>query len=285
MTISLIRLHQALAGFSIGRLRGLALLGVLGMGLLDIGSGYEVSVGLFYLGPVALAAWFGDRRSGIAIALLSCLVWYLADSGNAYSHPAIPVWNALIRLGFFLTGGLLVSALRDSLGAAQRLARRDELTGLFTRRAFAERLEHDLAMAGRHQMPLTVAYLDIDDFKAVNDQTGHASGDQLLRTVATALRQSTRQVDTVARLGGDEFALVLPETDAAGACRAIAKLQSGLVVACRDAGFGVSVSIGALTLVAPALSVDEAIAAADALMYEAKRQGKAAVAYRVIDHS
>lgn len=103
---------------------------------------------------LALSAWYAGRWPGVGIAVLSCAAWFAADfySGNQYSNALIPYWNALVRLGFFLISGLLLSALRDSLQYQQRhLASTDSLTGLYGRRAFEERLAHDLALARRRK--------------------------------------------------------------------------------------------------------------------------------------
>ena len=262
----------------------LAACGVVLVGGVDYFTGYEVSVSLFYLGPVALATWYGGRRTGIGIGILSCVTWYIAElaAGSQYSHPAIPVWNALVRLGFFLITSLLLSALRKSLLEQRHLARTDGLTKLYGRRAFEERLRHDLALAQRRRSTLSLAYVDLDDFKAVNDTRGHAEGDRVLRTVGQVLRDSVRAADTPARIGGDEFALVLPDTDRSGAEQVISKLRVGLQEALEKGAWPVTCSIGVSTFIDPAISPENAVAAADALMYEVKRRGKGEVAYHVL---
>jgi K+-sensing histidine kinase KdpD len=104
----------------------LAACGVMIVGGIDYFTGYEISMSLFYLGPVALAAWYAGRWPGFAIAVLSCVVWYCADlrSGNQYIHPAIPVWNALVRFGFFFITGSLMTSLRENLRTQQHLGKR-----------------------------------------------------------------------------------------------------------------------------------------------------------------
>lgn len=262
----------------------LAVCGVLVVGGIDYVTGYEVSMSLFYVGPVAVAAWYAGRGSGVAIAGLSCLSWYIADlaTGNRYSHPAIPVWNALVRFGFFLTIGLLLTALRTSLRGQQYLAQVDGLTGLYVRRAFEGRLKHDLALAQRRRSPLTLAYVDVDDFKALNDAHGHAEGDRVLRVIGRVLQGSVRETDTAARVGGDEFALVLPDTDRSGAEQVIAKLTGELHDALGAGARGITCSIGVVTFLDSATSPEHAVAAADELMYQVKRETKGAVAFRVV---
>ena len=262
----------------------LAACGVAAVGAVDYITGNELSLSLLYLGPVALAAWYGGRGVGAGIAILSCAVWYIAEvaAGAQYSHPAIQVWNALVRLGFFLITSLLLSALRKSLLSEQRLARTDSLTELYGRRAFEERLRHDLVLAQRRKGIVSLAYVDLDDFKAVNDARGHAEGDRVLRAIGQVLRESVREADTAARIGGDEFALVLPDTDRRGAEQVIAKISRELQEALRAGGWPVTCSVGVITFMNPAIAPETAIAAADALMYEAKRSGKGGVVYNVL---
>ncbi len=257
----------------------LAVCGVLMVGAADYLTGYEIALSLFYLGPVALTAWCAGRWSGVAIAVLSCISWYIADitTGHPYSHPAIAVWNALVRFGFFLTTSLLLTRLRETVRIHQHLAMFDSLTGLYGRRAFEERLKHDLAVAQRHQGVLTLAYVDLDDFKAINDTDGHTGGDRVLRVIGQVLKSSLRDADTVARIGGDEFALVLPGTDGRGARQVISKLTSELHEALDAAGLAVSCSVGVVTFMGGATSPEHAVAAADELMYQVKRSGKGAV--------
>ena len=281
LTRALTNLDRLLGGLPRGGVAALAACGVAIVGVVDFFTGYEVSVSLFYLGPVALAAWYAGRQTGVATAAASCLSWYVADfaAGNVYSHPAIAVWNVLVRLGFFLVTSLLLTALRDSYISQRHLARTDGLTGLYGRRAFLVRLEHDLALAKRRGSPVTLAYLDLDDFKAVNDTRGHLAGDRVLETTGRVLRNSLRQADTAARLGGDEFALVLPDTDSRGAQQVIANVARDLHTAYAAEDLLVTCSIGVVTFAESSFSVEKALAAADMFMYDVKRRGKGAVAF------
>ena len=275
-------LDEVLVRRTPGQLRMLAVCGVVMVGAVDLLTGYEVSVNLFYAAPVAIAAWYVGRRAGLGIALLCSLTVYIAEIGNKFSHPAIPVWNALIRLGFFLITGLLLAALRNSFLNEQRLAQTDGLTELFSRRAFGVRLDHDLALAQRRKSPITIAYMDLDNFKAVNDTYGHAEGDRVLRMTGRVLTRILRRVDTAARLGGDEFALVLPDTGSHGAQQIISKLSHAFQEACLATGIEMTFSMGVITVLDPTVSTEQAISAADALMYEVKRQGKGAASFRVL---
>lgn len=251
----------------------------------DYLTGFEVSLSLFYLAPVALAAWYAGVGAGVAIAAIACVGWYLADvaAGNHYSVAAIAIWNALVRLGIFLVTGLLLSALRESLRAQQILARTDSLTGLHGRRAFEERLAHDLTLARRHRTALSLAFMDLDGFKAVNDALGHAEGDRMLRIVGRVLLDSLREVDTAARIGGDEFAVIMPDTDAGGAHEVVSKVMRELSTALAELEDAVTLSAGVVTVADSAVTPERVVAAADELMYRVKRSGKGAAAFTVLD--
>ena len=164
-------------------------------------------------------------------------------------------------------------ALEDRIGERtkelEELSRHDALTGLLNRRAFGEALKAEIARAKRSAVPLTLLYIDVDDFKAVNDTRGHQKGDEALSMLAGALREISRESDVLARLGGDEFCVVLPGVDETGAnifcARFIRRLQE------RDAS--ITVSIG-LSRTGP-VDFDEPdilLQLADTRMYEDKAQ-------------
>jgi diguanylate cyclase (GGDEF)-like protein len=251
------------------------------VGALDRASGYELSLSVLYLAPVALATWYAGEAAGLAIALASALVWLAADAGagHRYSHPAILLWNTLVRAAIFVIVADLLAALHTQLTSARLMARIDALTGTANRRAFDEQLEHALALSARLGHPLTLAYLDLDDLKRLNDREGHAAGDRALMVVGRTLGEAMRRTDTVARLGGDEFALLLPDTDRAGAESVIQKARRALDAALHAERLGVSCSIGAVTFATPPPRAVDALRAADDLMYEVKARGKNAVAF------
>jgi diguanylate cyclase (GGDEF)-like protein len=163
----------------------------------------------------------------------------------------------------------------------QELRRRslhDPLTGLANLSLFHDRVEHAFArLARREGAAVAVLFLDLDDFKAVNDTLGHAGGDALLALVAERLRAVVRPEDTAARLGGDEFALLLDEVASPAEALAVARRAVDAVAAPFEiTGWSVraSVSIGVAYRSVDDSTVEEMIAEADAAMYEAKRAGK-----------
>ncbi|HZB44952.1 MAG TPA: diguanylate cyclase [Pyrinomonadaceae bacterium] len=168
-------------------------------------------------------------------------------------------------------------ALKKELEKERMLARTDELTGIANKRAFHEAVSAEIRRSARYRHPFTVAFLDVDDFKRVNDQHGHGVGDSILRTISGSIKASLRAADVVARLGGDEFAILLPETGKEAAQAALRNVQDNLAVAMHERGIPVTLSVGAVTCLNPKCEVDELIGVADSQMYAAKfgRKGSA----------
>jgi len=169
----------------------------------------------------------------------------------------------------------MMRELADHLDIERELSRTDSLTKIRNRRAFGELAEYIFASAERSNSPLTLAYLDLDDFKALNDEFGHATGDEALKLVANILQTHTRKTDVTARLGGDEFGLLLPETDLDAATLLIERVVEELGRAMKIREWPTTVSVGAVVFRSRPASLDQAIEQADAAMYQAKRAGKA----------
>jgi diguanylate cyclase (GGDEF)-like protein len=160
------------------------------------------------------------------------------------------------------------NAATAMVAALQKAALTDNLTGLGNNRSFYDDFERELARAKRYDHSLVLALLDVDDFKAVNDESGHSHGDAVLAQVGQRLR-TMRQGDRGYRIGGDEFALILVETDPQGAALAIERLHDQI----RESALGATVSIGYVNLAAGKLDA-EAYELADTALYEAKRSGR-----------
>ena len=168
---------------------------------------------------------------------------------------------------------------------AERMAVTDSLTGTFNRRHFFVAGERRFTDSMRQQQQLAVLLLDVDDFKAVNDQHGHAVGDRVLVDVAQACMECMRESDLLARYGGEEFVALLPATDKAHALQVAERVRTSVaslrVVANGGATIRPTVSIGVAMLAAASASFDDLLAQADVAMYSAKRSGKNRVAASV----
>ena len=258
---------------------------IMGLGTLDFLTGYELSFSLFYLLPIALVAWFAGKRFGIAASIISACVWLAADvlSGNQYSHPVIYFWNSAIRFGFFIIVTLLLALLKNTLEHEKSLSRIDRLTGATSADFFYDVLQTEIDRFKRYKHTFTVAYIDLDNFKTVNDRLGHSMGDTVLRTVVQHTLDELRKTDIVARLGGDEFAILLPETDHITAQVVLSKIQQGLLIEMEKSGLPVTFSIGATTFTATPDTANELIKMVDDLMYTVKNNGKNAIQYSVYE--
>jgi len=167
--------------------------------------------------------------------------------------------------------------LEQKQGELDRLASHDSLTGLHNRRFFLDRLEHAMAHARRSGTELALLYIDLDNFKTINDELGHAAGDHVLRTLAQRLKHVVREADTVARIGGDEFIVLIEgpadeDAIAAVAHKVLEVLSQPVPHAERDLACGAS--IGASRFPKDGATDIELIAAADQAMYRAKSEGR-----------
>lgn len=246
------------------------------VGELDLLTGYEFAFSLFYLLPICLLVWFAGRGLGIAAAVVSAIVWMLADiaAGQHYSQSLMSVWNAAIRFGFFAVITVLLAKVKELLKHEQNLSRTDHLTGATSRGSFYVLLQSEIDRSVRYKHSFAVAYVDIDGFKTINDTLGHNTGDQVLRGVVDGIKRRLRQSDVVARLGGDEMAILLLETDERAAQLAISRIQQDLMADMKKRGWRVTFSIGTVVFKAAPATTDEAVRLADELMYEVKRSGK-----------
>jgi len=258
---------------------------IVAIGVVDVLTGPELSFSVFYLLPVFLTTFAAGRPAGIAVSTISAVVWLVADSASGAHHSLwwAPYWNASVRLGTFLTVTMLVSALMGQLRKEQEMAGADPLTGALNSRGFYRAVTAELDRAARYHRSVTLAFLDVDDFKTVNDAFGHSQGDACLRLVAATVRRHLRQVDVLGRLGGDEFVLLFPETGPEAGRYVVEKLRQALLASMGDAGYAVTFSIGmASTNGGAATSVDDLVGQVDRLMYEAKKSGKNAVRQEVV---
>ena len=235
------------------------------------------AVGFLYVIPISLAAVEFGWRGGLAAAagaILLTVFW--AELQNV---PLGVVGYAARGFTFTSIGlliGLQAEQRRVLLEDRERLvdelratAMRDQLTGLANRRASDERLAYELRTAARSARPLSVAMVDLDKLKLVNDRYGHAQGDRLLQRCAQALRIAARETDLIARLGGDEFLVLLPDCPATEAREVALRLLDALRP-------DHSASIGIATWEPPEPG-DELISRADQAMYRAKMAGGARI--------
>jgi diguanylate cyclase (GGDEF)-like protein len=250
----------------------------------DFRMGTEVAMSAFYLIPIVLAAWFVHESAGIAVSILGAgLATYNTEvlSGLIYRNFWIGVWAALSRLFFFLVTVWLTGRLRRNMESIRRMAMTDSLTGVYNARAFFDFLQKEVERSRRYQRPLSLMYLDLDNFKSINDTLGHQAGNSVLGGVAGTLKASVRLTDIVARLGGDEFVVLLPETGSDSARTIVERARENVVRDMSTRGWPLTFSAGVTTCWKDFCSADEMIRTADDLMYRVKRSGKNGILYNV----
>jgi len=266
---------------------GTALLTILGVGLvgvIDFASGVELRVGPLYYLPLSLAAWRLGRAWTAAAAGLCTASWLGSNymAGLDYSGPHIWLVNVAAQGASFVAVGLLIATLKGALVRERELSRTDALTSLLNGRAFYADAARVLALNRRTKRPATVACIDLDHFKKVNDTAGHHEGDRVLRAVAATILRCTRATDLAARMGGDEFVLLLPETGPQEARTTLERLQALLEETLAQTPGPVTASVGGVAFLAMPDDVQTMVQAADRELYAAKAAGKRRVRLEVV---
>jgi diguanylate cyclase (GGDEF)-like protein len=179
--------------------------------------------------------------------------------------------------------GMMFATLREKHDQEKQLARIDSLTRVLNRRYLYEIAEQEIYRSRRYNRCFSIAYLDLDNFKEINDSRGHHVGDDVLCAVAATMTENVRCADTVARIGGDEFVVILAETGEEEARSAVLKLQEKLMERMAAQNWPVSFSVGLVTYYSAPLCVDEMLKKADGLMYAVKSQGKNAFRHEIVE--
>jgi diguanylate cyclase (GGDEF)-like protein len=247
------------------------------LGGLDFLTGFEISFALFYIIPVFFATWKIGQTAGILISILCTITIQIANqfAGESFSSPLVPFWNSVIRLGIYLFAVYALSRLRAALDREKTLSRSDYLTQAANSRAFYETADAELSRTRRFHRPISLIYLDIDNFKTINDTFGHKVGDTLLQIVVRTIKENIRTEDLIARLGGDEFAILLPETSSSMAQNTLSRLQQVLLEEMQKNAWNVTFSFGVVSYIQVIpLTVEEMVSAADWNMYRVKENGK-----------
>ncbi len=231
--------------------------------------------GILYTIPVLLVTWTEGLAWGIVFAV-STTVFREAIAWVQMPADTPALWRVLNGLAYLAVLGVAMAGLqtlRNSQAQLARLVVQDSLTNVLNARAFSDRLGQELDRNRRYPRPLALLYMDLDNFKVINDTHGHQTGDAVLRLVADAMRSSVRQADVVGRLGGDEFAVIMPETDAPLADAAAKRLIASLRTVFKGTP-SVTASIGVVSCTATDASTDDLLRRADQAMYAAKKSGK-----------
>ncbi len=259
-------------------------------GYLDYTTGPDFGFSLFYLVPVMVSAWSAGPIAGATAACLAGVTWFLADV-PWHGLNAISLWNAATRLAMYVVIAALMARVRSDRDALsnlnielrhllereQQLARTDPLTGLPNARAFFDALQRAIESSRRSGNVFSLAYLDLNDFKSINDRFGHPTGDRVLKVVADHLAAAVRKGDLVARLGGDEFTILFSDADPVRLGSACERIQRDIAGVSRDyPGTRLGVSIGVAQAGPDTTDAADAVRRADEAMYRTKRAPHAA---------
>lgn len=276
MELKLYKLFEALEKGKPVFWMSVGLIGVALLGAVDALTGNEITFSLFYLIPIVLVTWAVNQNAGLLMSVVSALTIFGAElvASQVYSPPLIYALNTVIRTIFYAFVTFLVAALHKAQREERLAARTDFVTGAVNARYFNELLHMEVERIRRYPHPITVVFIDVDNFKLVNDLFGHKMGDEVLRCIAGELKSQLRSTDFIARLGGDEFALLLPSARQTDAEVVIAKVHAHLRAEMRRRNLPVTFSMGVVTCVVPPYSAEQIINMADELMYEVKNTTK-----------
>lgn len=254
---------------------GIGITGIYLLGLIRLATDSELAFASLALFPVLIITWLGGRWSGLFMASAAAFMWTVTDifSERAFSSQWIPWLNGLVRFITYAIVVILVAAVRFLLEREREHATQDALTGLLNRRALLLAGASEVERARRYQSQLAVVFLDLDNFKSLNDIRGHDVGDQALRTTGKAMMEATRNSDYVSRLGGDEFVVVFPEVGFEAAAAAGHKIFEYVNAALNDYP-PVQASVGVAWFGNVDQEFPSMLRAADELMFEVKAAGK-----------
>jgi diguanylate cyclase (GGDEF)-like protein len=263
------------------------LLLVLAIGGLDAITSYDTSVTVLYLLPIVLIAWYEGGVPAALLSIFSAITWATSDlvSGRIYSHITVRIWNALMVLGMFLFVAYAISTVKKLFIKEHEHADTDNLTGVANIRFFYEQARIEISRSASYKQPLTLAYINIDNLRYVNDTLGHIAGDYILHEVAQILMSTLRSTDIISRLGGAKFAVLMPETNNENAKAVVYKVQERLLNAVNKKGWPVAFSTGVVTCNCLTNTLDELIAIAEDLMNTARETGNNVVKSKILELS
>ncbi len=231
---------------------------------------------LFFFIPIVIASWFTNKYFSYFIISLVIISWTLGDYLIA-SETLLPIaffFNALMHAFILIYVNHLLTYIRTLLQKEAQMAREDALTQILNRRGFFEYGETAISTANRYKLPVTIIFIDLDEFKSINDTLGHKIGDQLLYQTAKVLKENIRKSDVAGRLGGDEFCLVLLNINSSQALEFSENLRNRLKECMNHHNWNTTFSMGIVSYNTVPDDFQEIIQEADKLMYQVKNKGR-----------
>jgi diguanylate cyclase (GGDEF)-like protein len=236
-----------------------------------------ISLDVLYCLPVIQAARLGaihamrrsDTQTPTVVAILVAIIWSMTEAALIWPYYPLKAFalNVFTRSVTFTVVGRVVA----KLWLERDLGRKDMLTNLSNRVEFLEKFEIEQSRSERSGQPYSLLFIDIDQFKMLNDNQGHHVGDMALKMLADILSENSRRVDTISRFGGDEFVLLFPETDEQSCEVLVNRIKLTAEKEFQNQGWPISLSIGHVTETGKKLSADEIVHKADSIMYSVKR--------------
>ena len=250
---------------------------------IDYSTGFVLRLTIMYLVALLVLTWVMGRLFGVLLSITACTSWAYLDalSGRYADNPPMLYWDWGAVMFGFIVMVIGLTELRNALDDAQFESRKDALTGLVNKGGFYQVIGAEIEVCRRYKRTLSIAYIDCDNFKIVNDKYGHHVGDELLQVISNTMLRKLRSSDLPGRLGGDEFAVMLPETNAEACRMVIEMLQQRLLHEMSEHNWPVTFSIGIATFLSMPSSIEEMIQQADKLMYAVKNTSKGAIKQEV----
>jgi diguanylate cyclase (GGDEF)-like protein len=236
------------------------------------------SLDVFYCLPIIQAARLGaihavrysDKQTPAIVGTLAAVVWTGGEVVAVYPDYPLSAFalNAFARSVTLTVLGRVVAKLWKE----REFSRKDVLTDLANRLEFIERFEIEQARSTRSGKPYSLLFMDINQFKLLNDEQGHHAGDEALKELSAILRENSRKGDVVSRFGGDEFALLFPETDATAGEALGKRILSATEHEFEKRGWPISLSLGLVTGSGDGKQIDDLLREADGKMYAMKKE-------------
>jgi len=243
----------------------------------DLNTGTKVIFSVLYIFPLAVIALQSNRLSESIVGVVVSSALQFVTFLNFHVNGTSLVIDSVVAIAASTLTIFLARSLRKNQLEIMVLANQDALTGLSNRRSFEAQIDLEISRQLRYGGFFSLAIIDLDNFKQVNDLQGHQAGDDVLKLFAEILRDCTRQSDSIVRLGGDEFAILMPNTRKIEGDLLCQKLNEEIKRKMSNAGFDITSSIGIATFDQAPESRSKAMQLADRAMYEAKNQGKGRV--------
>ncbi len=262
----------------------LSLLLVLAIIIADVLTGNIISCEPFLIFPIILTSWYGSKRTGVLLSVLTTIAW-LGTKLYFFGFPYISwsiILDGITQLISYILLAIIITNFRKVHKYEEVAADTDSLTGLLNPRGFYVEMADELLRSIQYKHTFSLAYIDIDNFKSINDSFGHETGDRLLKEMSTCLKSSLRKTDKIARIGGDEFVCLLPNTNSEVAKEVFTKVIKLLCQNMESSNWKVTFSIGMMTFDSPPNNVKQAVNCADELMYSVKNGGKNNIIYKKI---